>query len=141
MGCNNKISQKCGTVVYSPCVKYELEVPEISSLYEEGCLSIEDTTKDLYNLVEDVYEGINLSGLGTKCLSYVPAAKVKDILIKYEEEICTLKTKVETLETTAICDMLITSCGLDLTGISDQCDNPVRTVGELFNYILTQINT
>lgn len=141
MACNNKVSQKCGSTVYAPCVKYELEVPEISSLFEEGCLSVEDTIDDIYNLVDDVYEGINLSGLGTKCLTYIPAAKVKDILIKYEDEICTLKTKVQTLETTAICDTLITSCDLDLTGIVDQCENPVTTVGQLFNYILTQINT
>jgi hypothetical protein len=143
MSCNDKIKQKCGVKVYAPCVQYELDIPAFSSLSIEQCTTIEETTDDLYGHIGDIKEEIDLSELGLSCLQYVPTgqiAKVKNILLKYESEICTLKTQVETLQTTSICDKDITQCGIDLTGITDICDNPITKLGELLNYLVLQSN-
>lgn len=140
MSCRGKIKQTCGVKVFAACVSYEKEVPSYSPLHEEGCLTIEETTEDLYNQVGILREEINISELGQLCLTYVPVgqvAKVKDVLIKYEQEICDLKEKVKTLQETAICNMDITNCGLDLSGINDQCENPVQTLADLLQYFIT----
>jgi hypothetical protein len=53
--CNDKITQRCQKL-YSPCVSYELPIPEFSTLNPTSCISLEDTTKDLYLLIEDLLE-------------------------------------------------------------------------------------
>lgn len=141
MNCNGKITQTCGTKMYAPCIQYELPLPEFSAI-EGNCVSIEETTDDQYKLIRKLREEIDLSALGQECLTYVPnnqVAKVKDILLTYEKEICELKDKVKTLEETAICDKDITQCGIDLSGISDICNNPINTLGDLLTVLVAQI--
>lgn len=142
MACGNKISNNCGTKNYATCIEYELPVPEYSPLAEEGCLNLEETTSDIYNQITKVKEQTDLSALGNSCLEYVLDEDnkiiVKNALIKYEEEICALKDEVTTLKTTAVCDMDITQCGIDLSGINDQCQEPVTTLGGLLSYLVGQ---
>jgi hypothetical protein len=140
-GCNSKIKQRCGVYIYSPCVKYEKEVPAWSSLFREGCLDIEQTTEDLYNNISLIKNEIDLSNLGEQCLIYPPSYKVKDVLLKYETEICELKQKVQALEETALCNTIITNCGFDLTGLETECETPISTFGDLVKAILTKINS
>lgn len=140
MSCKNKVKQRCGAHTYAPCVKYEKDVPEWSDLYEKSCLDLEQTTEDLYNTVTDIKEETYLSDLGNECITYTTSPKVKDVLKKYETEICELKQKVQELETMRLCSMLVTGCGLDLSGIETECSTPITTFSELMNYILTKIN-
>ncbi len=140
MSCNDKIKQRCGVRVYAPCVDYEKEIPGWSDLSGETCVTVEDTIEDLYTNVGGIKDEIDLSALGQLCLTYVPVgqtAKVKNILEKYEEEICLLKEQVLTLQTTAVCDMDVTQCGIDLTGLEDSCNNPITTLGQLLQYLVT----
>lgn len=55
MACNdNKISNNCGNIVYASCTKFEGTTNTQSELSEEQCLSIEETTQDIYNQLEDL---------------------------------------------------------------------------------------
>jgi hypothetical protein len=142
--CGNKVKNTCGEKVYATCVYYEENVPVfsgLSSLVEAGgCVTLEETTDDTYELIGAIKDEIDLSELGEDCLSYVQEGGktiVKNVLIKYEEEICLLKARVLELETTAICNVDITECGLTL-GVDD-CDNPITTLGQLLEYILTNL--
>lgn len=144
MNCRGEVKQKCGVKIYAPCVSYEKSIPDWSGLSGETCVSAEDTINDLYENVGSIKEEINLSALGQQCLTYVPVGqipKVKDILKTYEDEICLLKSQILTLQTTAICDANIESCGIDLSGIEDSCNNPIQTLGQLLNYIVTNLQT
>jgi hypothetical protein len=138
--CGNKIKNTCVDKNYATCVYYELEVPTISSLVDQDCVTLEETTKDIYDILIKVKSDADLSSLGQKCLTYVLDAEnkktVKNVLLKYEQEICDLKDRVEVLETTAICDMDITNCGLNLPDTA--CDLPITKLGELLEYLLTQ---
>ena len=137
--CGNKTKHTCAEKNYATCIEYELEVPAFSSLVEQDCFTLEETTEDTYDLIGDIKSEINLVALGQDCINYgVNPKTVKSVLLKYEEEICDLKSKVEVLETTAICDKIITEC-VDLTGILDQCNSPVNTLGELLQYLLDNI--
>lgn len=141
MSCN-KISNRCGDTNYAPCIVYQGDIPTYSSLTEQECVNIEDTTEDTYNFITDIKGQINLSELGEGCLSYVTDEEgrvvVKNVLLKYEEEICALKTKIQELETTAICDRDITQCGIDLEGLTDQCNEPINTLGQLLSFLVEQ---
>ncbi len=137
--CGNKTKHMCGEKTYATCTYYELDVPTFSSLVDQDCITIEETTEDIYDLIGGIKSEIDLVALGQDCINYgVNPKTIKSVLLKYEEEICDLKSKVEVLETTAICDKIITEC-VDLTGILDQCNSPVNTLGELLQYLLDNI--
>lgn len=133
--CGNKIKHTCSEKNYATCVYYELEVPDFSSLVNEDCITLEETTQDQYNILVDIKSEIDLSALGQDCINYgVNPKTVKSVLLKYEQEICDLKQKVQVLETTAICDMNITDCGLTLP--DNPCGGTFSTLGELLGYLL-----
>ena len=141
--CGNKVKHTCVEKNYATCVYYELEVPSISSLVDQECITLEETTEDQYNILVDVKSEIDLSSLGENCLTYIetPEGKVvvKNVLLKYEQEICDLKNRVNTLETTAICDMNITDCGLTLP--DNPCGGTFSTLGEVLEYLLNNTQT
>jgi hypothetical protein len=140
--CGNKIKHTCSEKNYATCVYYELEVPSFSSLINEDCITLEETTEDQYNLIGGIKSEIDLSALGQDCINYgVNPKTVKSVLLKQEQEICNLKDRVNTLETTAICDINITDCGLDLSGINNNCSSPVTTLADLLGYLLDNTQT
>jgi hypothetical protein len=141
--CGNKIKHMCGEKTYATCTYYELEVPAFSELLDQDCITIEETTADLYEAVGGVKSEIDLSSLGNDCLTYVQEEGqniVKNVLLKYEQEICDLKSKVSYLENEAICDKIITDC-VDLSGIVDACNEQISTLGELLQYLVNNTQT
>lgn len=135
----NTVKQTCVETSYATCIKYELDLPEFSTITHQ-CPTIEQTTEDIYKLVEEIRVDSNLSILGQQCLSYTTGVErntLRKVLLAYETEICNLKEKVETLETSAICDKNITGCGLDLSGLSDICNEPITTLKQLLQYLIT----
>lgn len=142
--CGNKIKHTCAEKNYATCIYYEGNVPVfsgLSSLVEAGgCITVEETTEDQYDILEDIKSEIDLSALGQDCITYgVTPKTVKNVLLRYEQEICDLKDRVNTLETTAICDINITNCGIDLSGINNNCSSQVTTLGELLTYLVDNI--
>lgn len=133
--CGNKVKHTCSEKNYATCVYYELEVPDFSSLVNQDCITLEETTEDQYNILEGIKAELDLSALGQDCINYgINPKTVKSVLLKYEQEICDLKQKVQVLETTAICDMNITDCGLTLP--DNPCGGTFSTLGELLGYLL-----
>lgn len=136
----NKVRDTCGSSILSECVVYEGTTNENSPLSEDCALSLAETTQDIYTQLEE----INLSELGESCLDYVLTEDskiiVKNVLLKYEEEICELKQKVSDLETISICNMSIVDCDLDFLGLVDACGNQPTTVKEVLQIILNNIS-
>lgn len=94
----SKTIDTCDGLKPSLCIIYEGETNTLSEIKEECPLTIEATTQDVYNQLEE----INLTSLGSKCLQYIKTTKgktiVKNVLLKYEEVICDLIQRVEALE-------------------------------------------
>lgn len=134
----SKIKQTCGTTNYASCIKYEGSTNNTSPLKEVCDISVEETTEDIYTQLEE----INLSGLGENCLEYVVGEDnkivVKNVLLKYEEEICTLKTKVAILENTMFLNSSILNGGLDFGTLVDSCDNPPQTLKDIIQILINQ---
>lgn len=126
----------CGPKQYATCVYYELDVPSISSLTNEDCITIEQATKDLYDLVLQQSQNIDVSSIQTDCLEDLPEDyTIVDVVKAQKEKICELETKVTTLENQDICDLSIENCDLDLTGLVDECGDPVTNLGQLLQLL------
>lgn len=137
----NKIKHTCGSIVFADCTSYETDLPEFSEL---ECPSIEETTEELYNLVGEIKEEIDLKDLGDKCLEYVETEEgkiiVKNVLLKQEDEICLLKNRVKQLEDRQLCDFPITAClpnGFDCLALP--CDTSITNLGQLLEAMITKI--
>lgn len=139
MSCNN-IKAKCtGVKTWAVCTQYESEVNSESSLDSSDCLNLEETTSDIYEQLE----GINdLSALGEQCLEYVEEEGkllVKNVLLEYENKICELLERVEDLESTDLCSKDITGCGIDLSCLVGECEQPIETFGQLVTAMINKI--
>lgn len=102
MNCNDKISNLCGTKTYAPCVFYASKLPTFSGITHD-CVTLEDTTEDLYNILKDVREQLDLTSLGNSCLNYPLDSQGRitttNVLSTLEEKYCTLQERVVELET------------------------------------------
>ena len=139
--CQSKVKHTCtGSIQYALCTSYETELPEFSEL---ECPSIEETTEELYNLVGEIKEQTDLSELGERCLEYLLDENdnivVKNVLLKFEEEICNLKEELELVKNRQICDIPITECLPDLGCLALPCDTSIVTLGDWMLAVQTKI--
>lgn len=134
----NKTKHTCGDPNYATCVTYEKELPDFTKI-TDNCYTIEETTEDQYLILGDIKEEIDLSELGEQCLSYVldenDKIVVKNVLLKYEEKICEMETKITELENRQLCDMLIGDC-VNVSCLTSSCDEPITTFGELLQSLI-----
>ena len=134
----NRISHTCGERTYLICSEYEGSVNSDSSLIEESCLNGQEVVQDIYNQLEN----LDLSALGELCLSYVQENNkniVKNVLLKFEVEICNLKEELELVKNRQICDIPITECLPNLDCLTDACDNNITTLGDWMLAVQTKI--
>ena len=140
MNCHNRLKHTCSSVNYATCIHYESSVNTDSEYDENDCLSIEETTQDIYNQLEN----LDLSALGELCLTYVQENNkniVKNVLLKFEEKICELENRVEELETVDICNQSIVPCNLDFGTLTTECGDQPTTLAETLQLILDNLNT
>ena len=136
-----KIKYGCGDISYATCLKTEVIPNPQSSLIEEECLVQEQVNEDFYEQLENIQTQSDLSELGNLCLDYVETGGkifVKNALLKLEEEVCALKEDIETLKTTAICDMPISGCDLTLGDLVSECGDAPVTFGDLLQILINQ---
>ena len=139
--CQSKVKHTCtGSIQYALCTSYETELPEFSEL---ECPSIEETTEELYNLVGEIKEQTDLSELGEKCLEYLldenDKIVVKNVLLKFEEEICNLKEELETVKNRQICSIPITECLPDLGCLALPCETSIVTLVDWMLAVQTKL--
>lgn len=139
---NNKLKHNCGIKTPSRCVFYDLDLPEFSKLnILNDCITIEETTEDLYNLTDLVLSSIDTKDLGKQCLTYKVSQNkykpseniifIKDVLLKFEEEICSLKnnnkTEVDIIK------------NLDFKCLQGPCDNNIDSLETLLQVLINEI--
>ena len=134
MNCHNKIKHTCSSTNYATCIHYESSVNTDSQYDENDCLSIEETTQDIYNQLEN----LDLSALGELCLEYTQASGkniVKNVLLKFEEKICEYEQRITELENRPLCEMPLGDC-VDTKCLVDACNENISTVGQLLQALV-----
>lgn len=134
----DELKYNCGTRTSSRCVTYDRELPDLSKLQDRDCITIEETTKDLYEIVESFNESTDLSELGKGCINYEEEERgriqVKEALLKLEEEVCNLKNIPTTGEGGSVdLSRLDTSC------LVDECDTGFSTLEKLLQGIIDKV--
>lgn len=134
-----KIKYTCGSITPATCVKYETNLPTFSEI--ENCPSIEETTAEIYTLIGQIKADLDLTELGEDCLTYTQVGgkiPVKNVLLKIEEKVCQLQEEITLLKTTDIFNRSLTGSGLNLSCLTDACNDTVTTYGELFQALITK---
>ena len=130
-----------GETTYAVCTKYESSVNEDSKLKNIECKSVEETIEDIYEQLENA----STSLLGNSCIEYTLTTEnklvIKNVIKAFEDEICTLKQKIEDLENREFCDIPITSCGINLECLSLPCEQDIVTVKDLLNALIQKVCT
>lgn len=130
-----------GETTYAVCTKYESSVNEDSKLKNIECKSIEETTEDIYEQIEN----FNTSLLGEGSINYVLTTDnkiiIKNVIKSFEDEITLLKQKVDSLENRQFCDIPISSCNINLSCLSLPCEQEILTVEDLFNALIQKVCT
>lgn len=94
--CKSKIKQNCGTVVYASCVRYESEVSTNSELDPlTGCISIEETTQDIYNQLDVIDAKLDMSSIVSNCVTLTSPRTPASVVAQLYEKLCELETTVE----------------------------------------------
>jgi hypothetical protein len=94
--CKSKIKQNCGTIVYASCVRYESEVSANSELDpQSGCISIEETTQDIYNQLDVLDEKIDMSSIESSCVTLTEPRTPASVITQLYDKLCELEATVE----------------------------------------------
>lgn len=100
MGNCTKIKHTCNGEQYATCVHYEVALPNFSQLTD--CVSIEETTEELYSLVGEIREQINLSTLEADCLTLPLNITVENFSQYLINVICDMKDTIATQQSTIV---------------------------------------
>lgn len=122
------------------CVFYDLNVPEYSKLSDEECLTIQETTSDLYKHVTWLRESVEV-GESDGCLdvekikdSYNPKTTrylLKDIVKELSDKVCNLETNNEEQEDDTL--------SLDFKCLTTSCGNPISSLKDLLQTLIDEI--
>lgn len=140
MGCGDKIKHTCGTRINSRCVSYDGYIPEDSDLNGEDCITIEETTEDLYKTTDNITNSIDLSDLGDECIEYEEEEgiiTVKEALKKHEEEICNLKNNITSGSGNTDCCIDVNT--IDTSCLEDLCGTGFSTPNDLIQTLIRKI--
>lgn len=96
MSCNGaSVKNTCGTKQYATCVYYEGEVPGFSSLTNTECITLHDTTVDIYAILEDIKDEFNFSSLIGSCITYPSSTPTLiQVLTAHQSKICSLEDTI-----------------------------------------------
>lgn len=129
------------------CVFYDLNTPSFSKLSDSECVTVEETTSDLYNLVSWLRESINIENLDIRDLdlqsvldSYEPTKQrylVKDVLEGIISQVDDIKKLAESNDTNSGLELdfkcLVSSCGTPITSLKDLLQALIDEVCNLKN--------
>lgn len=95
MGCN-KVSMTCGKGnQYAICISYEDTLPDFSTL---ACPNLQETTTELYTLVGDLKDAIDMSDIESDCITYPAEATLLDVLQAMQNKICSQNELITTMQ-------------------------------------------
>lgn len=143
MGCGKySIKDSCGDRYYSTCTFYQTDVPEWSTLKDQNCVTIEETTEELYKEITKIKNNLDTSEIGDDCIVYTGIGTTitqKQINKVHEEEICNLKTAIKNATPTN--GMFCQDLNYGTLISPNDCDGKPTTWCEFAQFILNKLKT
>lgn len=141
MACNDNASNICIKTTLATCIDYKGKLGENTTITED-CVNQNEVNEDLYSITDTIIDEQDTSNLGNLCISYpVTDGKItlKSVVETNEQEICDLKSRVETLENMDFGNLDITGFNLDFTCLVDPCGDPITDLKQLLQIMINQI--
>ncbi|AGO47589.1 structural protein [Cellulophaga phage phi4:1] len=135
MSCKDKYSNRSIIITNAKEVDYEGPVGVTSTLSDD-CINQHEVNGDLYTIVDNHDSQLKVTHLSAD----YNTLEFTEVIKKYEEEIADLKQEVLILKTTPLCDLNILSCGIDFGDLSDDCGDPITTLGDALKALFNQHN-
>lgn len=108
----------CGEPTFAPCVRYEKELPDFTKI-TKTCVNIEDTTDDIYKIIEDIKDSIPENLI----------ERIEALETNYNA----ILERLTALEDANACTLDISSC-FTPEG-EDPCGSPIQNLGQALNYL------
>jgi len=100
MGCTGKIKGNCKKVEGS-CVTFSGVTPSFSTLFEEECLSQEETIVDIYSILSDLKDELSFESLRGSCITYPTGTlQITDVLTAMQTIICQQQETITDMQAT-----------------------------------------
>lgn len=140
MGCN-KINNTCGGNKYAlRCVDAEgITPPEVSPLYEQGCLSGYEVIEDIYDLLGKAVASLDTTKIDFSCVDIdtnedgeITQREINKGLINY---ICKLPTTSDINN-----GFNLGACNLDYGALVNICNDNIETLCELLQVLVNSAN-
>lgn len=133
----------CGKRHEARCTFYNTSVPTWSSLVNEDCVTLEETTAETYVELNSFRERFDLDNIVADCITFTYAdsdnKKMSEVVHAIQDSICALETSITNSGTTAICDVSIATCGLDTDCLDDACGTGLSTVKDVIQALITKV--
>lgn len=145
MNCSqHKRKHECLGKTPAACVLYQGKLPDYSKLKEETCVVTEETTEELYDLVTELRELINLDKFEKKCLELTPEGeklKLHEILNGIVDKLCKVEERLKDLAgDTPNKQLNFDISKIDTSTLVDACGEPITTLEQLFTALLKKVN-
>ena len=132
-GSNQKKFNCGGTKQNASCVFYEIDLPEFSEL--EDCVTIEETTEELYNTTKNILDSMNMEQLDESCITY-PKTTVDgkqvvtliSVLNEHQKRLCAEDTN----NSTTTVDLT----QIDLKCLATECDSEVKSLNQVIQLLI-----
>jgi hypothetical protein len=138
--CGFSVKNTCGERLFATCVYYEGILPAFTNVPEANCYTLEEIVADVYQQFQTIYDELEVDSLlGDLSLTYTlvnSKVVVRQALKTFEQEIDSLKTKVDNIAKYQLCDLPIAGCNLNLGALEDACGNQITNFGELFQALI-----
>ena len=142
MGCGKyDISSTCGDRYYATCTFYQTELPEWSELKDQNCVTIEETTEELYEAVTEIKDQLDNSELSGGCIEYPNSDPAQnEVNAAVQEKLCEI---VQQLEDFGSPSNGVFCPNLDYGNLvdPDDCDGKPTTWCEFAQFVLNQLKT
>ena len=134
MECNDR-KMTCGDKVSAICTIYDGELPQWSELNDEFCVTVEETTEEIYKQVSVIKENLDTSNLGESCLQYPnnEDTKQKDVNLVFEKTLCDLLEIVKDNSNSVL------ACNLNYEGLVEECNNLPKNFCQFAQFILDEL--
>jgi len=143
MSCKEKLKYTCGRRENARCVFYEIALPDWSSLLSEDCVTLEETTQELYKELSSMREFFDFDNLVEDCVSYVyedvDNQKLSEVINPITQELCALQDAFQSQGENSICNVSISDCNIDTACLDDECATGLNTIGDLLQALIDKV--
>lgn len=139
MSCrDNSATNSCIEQTFSTCIDHEAALGTNTKI-TSSCVTQSAVNTDLYAITDEIIANSSTEGLSSNCLTYPMtsgAITLRSAIETHGTELCSLRTRVTTLENRTLESFNISSLNLNLRCLVNPCGGSITTLGPLLQALI-----